>query len=140
MFFKKKKEELSDQLITFREREAPRLGAPNFKLDTGITIDGFDGEGQMGNVSISGCSLSSVTYINITPNEIYNVKIIPGKEDKMMPFTLKMKLNWTKCSETVFIAGFSLAEGENNAMLESYVRLLRSRGIIPDYGNMSHKP
>ena len=137
MFFKKKKDELGDQLAEFREREAPRWGAPNYELDAGITIDGFDGEGQLGNISVSGCSLKSVTYINITPDEVYNIRIIPGKEEKMTPFSLKMKLNWTKCSEAVFLAGFSLMEGQNNAMLESYVEVLKLRGLIPDYGNMS---
>ena len=139
MFFKKNKEELSDQLVTFRERESPRWGTPNFDLNAGLTIDGFEGEGQLGNVSVSGCSMKSVTYINITPNEVYSVKIIPGKDDNMMPFSLKMKLNWTKCSETVFQAGFSLDEGQVNVQLESYVGILRSRGILPDYGNMNRK-
>ena len=140
MFFKKKKEELSDQFTEFRVRESPRLGTPNFELDAGVTIEGFDGEGQLGNISVSGCSLKSVTYINITPNEIYTLKIIPGREDKMMPFSARMKLNWTKCSEAVFQAGFSLLEGESNTMLVNYTEVLRHRGIIPDYGNMSKKP
>jgi len=139
MFFKKKNEELSDQLAVFQKREAPRWGAPQYELDAGISIEGFDGEGQLGNVSISGCSMKSVTYVNIVPNEIYHVKIIPGKEDKMRPFSLKLKLSWTKSSETVFLAGFSLEDGDSNAELESYVRILSARGILPDYGNMATK-
>ena len=138
MFFKKKKEELSDQTAIYHERGAPRWGAPYNDLDAGITIDGFEGEGQIGNVSISGCSMKSVTYINITPNEVYKATIIPGKDDNMSPFSLKLKLTWTKSSETLFLAGFSLEGNDGSSQLKGYVELLRSRGISPDYGNMSH--
>ena len=137
MFFKKNKEELSDQLATtYQQRGSPRWGKPKFNLDAGVKIAGFDGEGQLGNVSVTGCSMMSVTYVNITPNEIYNVTIIPGKEDKLKPFNLKLRLNWTKSSETVFYAGFSLEGGEGNINLKQYVDILRLRGIEPDYGNM----
>ena len=155
MFFKKKKEELSDQLATYQVRGAPRWGTPQYDLDAGISITGFEGEGQIGNVSISGCCMKSVTYVAITPNETYQAKIIPGKEDKMEPFSLKLKLVWTKSSETVFLAGFALegisASGgsiasigsdasdgyEGSSKLRSYVELLRSRGLKPDYGKMN---
>ena len=137
MLFRRKKEQLSDQLATYQERGAPRWGAPKHELDAGIRIDGFEGEGQLGNVSISGCSLKSVTYVTITPNEVYQVRIIPGKEDKMEPFSLKLKLSWTKSSETIFLAGFSLEGSEGSSQLKNYIDLLRSRGVEPDYGNMS---
>ena len=136
MFFKKKKEELTDQLATFQERKDPRWGAPQIELDAGISISGFEGEGQVGNVSVTGCSMRSVTYINIIPDEVYKVKFIPGKDDNMKPFDLNLKLSWTKSSEAVFLAGFSLEGSEGSSQLRSYVELLRSRGIEPDYGNM----
>ena len=139
MFFKKKKEELSDQLATYQERGTPRWGASQIGLSAGVTIDGFDGEGQLGNISASGCCMKSVTYINIKPDEVYKVKILPGKEDKMEPFVLKMKLSWTKSSEAVFLAGFSLESDENSNQLKRYVDVLRARGLEPDYGNMGSK-
>jgi len=136
MFFKKKKEELTDQLASFQERKSPRLGTPKYDIDCGITIAGFEGEGQIGNVSVTGCSLKSVTFINIVPNKVYQAKIIPGKNDKMEPFDLKLKLNWTKSSEAVFQAGFSLEGGDGSFQLKRYIDQLRSRGIELDYGNM----
>ena len=136
MVFKKKKEELSDQLATYQERMDPRWGAPQYDLDAGITITGFDGEGQLGNISISGCCMKSVTYVNIIPDKVYDVTIIPGKEDNMKPFNLKLKLNWTKSSETVFLAGFSLEDSTGSTHLKNYIERLRSRKAIPDYGNM----
>jgi len=138
MFFKKKKEELTDQLAAFQERGAPRWGMPQYDLDAGVTIVGFEGEGQLGNVSVSGCSMKSVTYINIVPNEVYNVTIIPGKEDKLNPFSLKLKLSWTKSNETIFLAGFSVEDSDSTGIsqLKQLVEALRSRGLLPDYGNM----
>ena len=137
MFFNKNdKAELTDQFAVYQERGAPRMGSPQFDLDAGISISGFEGEGQLGNVSVSGCSMKSVTYVAITPGEVYNVKINPGKEDKLPQFSLKLKLNWTKSSETVFMAGFSLEKGESNSHLKQYADALRARGISPDYGNM----
>jgi len=139
MFFKKKKEELSDQLASYQKRGSPRWGAPIFDLDAGISIAGYDGEGQIGNISVTGCSMKSVTYVNITPNEVYQVTIIPGSEDNMKPFNLKLKLSWIKSSETAFLAGFSLEGKEGSAQLKQYVEVLRSRGFEPDYGNMGRK-
>ena len=138
MFFeKKKKQELGDQQgASFQERKAPRWGKPQFNLLAGISINGYDGEGQLGNISISGCSLLSVTYVNIKPDEVYQVKITPPPEDKLEPFSLNLKLSWTKSSETLFYAGFSLEKGNSNHNLSHYVEVLRSRGALPDYGNM----
>jgi len=137
MFFKKKKEELDDQFTVFKERGSPRWGSPQFMLNAGISIDGYEGEGQLGNVSITGCSMHSGTYVNITPNNIYKVNIIPEAEDNMAPFSLTFKLNWTKSSETLFLAGFSLIDGESNSQLKRYSEQLHSRGLAPDYGNMN---
>ena len=139
MFNKKNKEELSDQLAVYQERQSPRWGEPQNDLDAGIKIAGFEGEGQIGNISISGCSMKSVTYVNIIPDEVYQVTIIPGKEDNMQPFSINLKLSWTKSSETIFLAGFSLASSEKDAQLWSFVESLRSRGFEPDYGNMKPK-
>ena len=136
MFFKKKNEELTDQHAVFQERGSPRWGSPQNVLSAGITISGFEGEGQVGNVSITGCSLHSVTYVNIIPDEIYDVRIIPEKVDNLAPFSLKLKLSWTKSSETLFLAGFSLDGGSSSAELKRYVEILRGRGIPPDFGNM----
>jgi len=136
MLFKKKKEELSDQLTVYQERKAPRWGTPQYEIKAGIKINGFEGEGQLGNISISGCSIISVTYVNIIHDKIYDVKIIPEKSDNMNSFTIKMKLSWTKSSEDLFIAGFSLDTGETNYQLKQFVEILKARGIKPDYGNM----
>ena len=137
MFFKKKKEELSDQLSTFQERGAPRWGAPQHELNAGITVNGYEGEGQVGNVSISGCSMKSVTYVSMVPGELYQITIIPGEEDHMPLIRIRVKLSWTKSSETVFQAGFALERGEDDTQLKNYVESLRVRGITPDYGNMN---
>jgi hypothetical protein len=132
MFFRKKNEELSDQLAKFQEREDPR-----YALTAGIFIEGFEGEGMLDNISISGCCMESITYVALIPDQEYQVNIHPDGDVKMEPFTLMLKLNWTKSSETLFQAGFSLGSGESNAKIKQYVELLRARGIQPDYGNMS---
>ena len=137
MFFKKKKEEVADQHALYQQRGSPRWGSAQFELNAGITIDGYDGEGQLGNVSITGCNMKSVTYVNMTPGETYQATIIPGEEDKITPLRLRFKLSWTKSSETIFYAGFALEKGEDDTQLKNYVESLRSRGVMPDYGNMN---
>jgi hypothetical protein len=134
MFFQKKKkeEDLGDQFAVFQERKAPR-----FASNAGISIEGFEGEGLLKNVSVSGCCLESVTYAAITPNQTYRVKIIPGADEKMEPFNIKLVANWIKSSETLFEAGFSLEESERNPLPKRYVELLQMRGVKPEYGNMS---
>ncbi|MCL2277337.1 MAG: hypothetical protein FWC21_05505 [Treponema sp.] len=137
MLFRKKKDELTDQKAVFRERGAPRWGKPSFELKAGVRVSGYEGEGQLGNISVSGCCLMSVTYVAIIPDKVYKVQIIPAQEDKIKPFSLDMKLSWTKSSEEIFLAGFSLDKGESSSQLKQYVEMLRSRGVEPDYGNMN---
>ncbi|MDR0323989.1 MAG: hypothetical protein LBI12_06060 [Treponema sp.] len=132
MLFKKKKEELSDQLAVYIDR-----GVPRYALTAGIVIDGFEGEGRMVDISTLGCSMESVTYVALKSGEKYQAKIIPDAVEKAQPFGVKLKTNWTKSGENLFSAGFSLAEGESNSQLSRYVELLRSRGVPPDYGNIS---
>ena len=136
MFFKKNKEELSDQFAVYQERGAPRWGNPNQSLHTGISIEGFEGEGQVGNISVTGCCMQSITFVSITPDQIYKARIIPTADENMEPFDLILKLNWTKSSETLFQAGFSLEDSRGNSQLNRYVELLKARGIQPDYGNI----
>ena len=138
MFTKKNKDELTDQLAVFQERKAPRWGAPQVDLDAGISLAGYEGEGQLGNISASGCSMKSVTYVSIIPDNVYQARIIPGKNDKILPFSLNLRLSWTKSSEKIFLAGFALEDEEGKTQLKKYVEILRSRGIEPDYGNMKN--
>ena len=136
MFFlkKKKKEDLSDQTAVYKERQSPRWGKPRFELNTGIAINGFEGEGKLGNVSATGCSMESVTYVALMPDKMYNIRIIPGGNDAIEPFDISLKLSWTKSSETLFQAGFYLDEDGDGSKLNRYVEYLRGRGLLPDYG------
>ena len=131
MLFKKKEEELSDQFAVYQEREAPR-----FEAKAGITIEGFEGEGLLSNISTIGCSMESVTYVAITPDKVYQIKIIPAAGENIKPFSLRLKLNWTKSSEMLFHAGFSLEDGQSNPQLKQYVELLQAHGVKPAYGEM----
>ena len=137
MLFLKKKEELSDQFAVYKERKAARWGTPQYAIHAGITIEGFEGEGQLGNISAIGCSIKSVTYIDIAPDKVYHAKIIPDAGDKVEPFSLKLRANWAKSSEMLFQAGFSLESGQDNAQIKRYIELLKAQGIQPDYGNIS---
>ena len=132
MFFKKKKEELNDQLAVFQKRDTPR-----FASGAGISIGGFEGEGLLRNVSMTGCCMESVTYVAIKPNDEYQVKIIPNANDKEPPFTASLIVTWIKSSETLFEAGFHMeAKYADNSPIRRYAETLQARGVPPDYGNM----
>ena len=127
----KTKEELSDQQVAFQKRKAPR-----YALNATVIVDGFDGEGELENISSSGCRMDSSTYVSLIPDEVYHVTITPSPSDNIKPFHLKLKATWVKSSELLFQAGFTLESGYHNAEMERYVKLLNSKGIPPDYGNM----
>jgi hypothetical protein len=131
MTLKKKHEELGDQFAVYREREAPRFAA-----NGGISIEGFEGEGLLKNISFSGCCLESVTYAALVPNQAYKVRINPGADVNLNPFTLNLTVNWTRSSEMSFEAGFSLEPGQKDHYLEQYAGQLQTQGIQPEYGNM----
>jgi hypothetical protein len=132
MFNRKKNRELSDQLALYQERKDPR-----YALKAGISIEGFEGEGLLDNISISGCSMESITYVALAPSSLYKVTITPGVDDKIESFSLNVMLNWTKSSESLYEAGFSLEADQISPHFRKYVELLRSRGVQPDYGNVN---
>ena len=132
MLFDKQKENLSDQQAVYQQRKAPR-----YSLKAGISIEGFEGEGMLGNISISGCCMESSTFVSIIPGEQYQVTVIPGQDENIRPFSQKFVASWTKSSEMLFQAGFSLESGQSNTQMKQYVDLLTSRGVPPDYGNMN---
>ena len=131
MFFKKKIEALSDQQAAYQKRNVPR-----YAVTADATIEGFEGEGILENICVSGCCLHSATYVSLIPDEVYKVTIIPGPDEAIKPFSLKLKVTWTKSSEMLFQAGFTLDSGKSSFQLEKYVDLLKSHGVQPDYGNM----
>ena len=108
MFFKKK-EKLSDQQALYQKRKVPR-----YSLKAGITIDGFEGEGMLENICVTGCCMESSTYVSLMPDEVYQVTIKPVQGEDFKPFSHKLKVSWTKSSETLFQAGFSLDNGQRN--------------------------
>ena len=134
MFFGKKKENLSDQQAAYQKRKVPR-----YTLNAGISIEGFDGEGILDNICVAGCCMESSTYVSLMPDEVYRVTIKPGPDEKIKPFTHNLKVSWTKSSEDLFQAGFSLEGDKSTAQMEQYVDILNARGVRPDYGNMDKK-
>ena len=130
----KRNENLTDQQAVYHKRKDPR-----YALNAVITIEGFEGEGTLENISVSGCCMESSTYVSIIPDEEYQVTINPGQDVNIKPFRQKIRATWTKSSETLFQAGFTLDKGQSNVQMEQYVKQLDSRGVQPDYGNMSSK-
>ena len=129
LFRKKKKDVLSDQQAVYRKR-----GAPRYLLNAGITVEGFEGEGSVKNISISGCCMESSTYVAIKPDEVYKIIINPDSGENMKPFSYKVRATWTKSSEALFQAGFTLENPQDNAQMKQYVEILNSNGSEPDYG------
>ena len=132
MFLGKKEEELNDQLAVFRVRDTPR-----FASRAGISIEGFEGEGLVRNVSMTGCCMESITYVAVKPNDVYQVRILPNADDKEQPFTARLVVTWIKSSETLFEAGFHVEANQvDNSPIRRYAETLQARGVPPDYGNM----
>ena len=132
MFLRKKEEKLDDQLAVFQTRNTPR-----FASGAGISIEGFEGEGLVRNVSMTGCCMESVTYVAVKPDDIYQVRIIPDADEKKEPFTAKLVVTWIKSSETLFEAGFHVeADQIESSPIRRYAEALRDRGVPPDYGDM----
>ena len=131
MAINRKNENLIDQQAVYHKRKAPR-----YALKAGIAIEGFEGEGMLGNISASGCLMESSTYVSITPDDVYLVTIKPSQGENIKPFSQKLKASWTKSSEMLFQAGFTVDSGQSCIQMEQYTELLKSQGVNPDYGNM----
>jgi hypothetical protein len=96
-----------------------------------ISINGFEGEALLRNISMAGFCLESRTYAAITVGEHYIMQIKPEPISNIQPFDLEIEVRWIKSTETKFSAGFLIVKSPADRSLERYISYVKTQSNKP---------
>jgi hypothetical protein len=102
---------------------APR--PPRYTSLARISMNGFEGEAVLRNVSIGGFRMESKTYVTITVGDRYAIVIKPENASRLQAFEMEVEVRWVKSSETSFNCGFSITKPPDGRSLEKYIDYIR---------------
>jgi hypothetical protein len=108
-----------------RELKQPPLRAPRFNTLARVSINGFEGEAVLKNISVGGFCMESRTYAAITPGERYIMRILPESSFNLSPFELEVEGRWVQSTEKKFSSGFLIAMPPPNRALEKYIEQIQ---------------
>ena len=81
-------------------------------------------------LSQSGLSIKSETYIDIEPNSSYVIAIIPEKETNLEEFQLEIETRWVKLNKSKMESGFSVIVPFEQKEFKDYLEYLAQKGEI----------
>ena len=84
-------------------------------------------------LSQSGLSIQSDTYIDIEPNSSYVIAIIPEKETNLEKFQVEIETRWIKLNKSKMESGFSVMLPFNKTEFEDYLEFLAMRGKVQTF-------
>ena len=84
-------------------------------------------------MSQSGLSIISETYIDIEPNSPYVIAIIPEKETNMEQFRLEIQSRWVKLKKSKMESGFQVIVPFDEKQFNDYLEYLaqKSKDEVP---------
>jgi hypothetical protein len=116
MLFKSKTKE---QAGWSSPKENPR--PPRYTSVARLSINEFEGEAVLRNISTGGFRMESRTYAAITVGEQYAIQIKPEAASRLRPFELAVEVRWIKSAETSFSAGFQIIKSPADRSYEKYI-------------------
>ncbi|MDR1411973.1 MAG: PilZ domain-containing protein [Spirochaetaceae bacterium] len=120
MFFTKKKKEAGAAF----DAETPR--APRYTSLAMVSINGFEGQAVLRNVSIGGFCMESKTFADMDVSAVYTIRIDPETSAGISRFELTVELRWILSSPEKFSVGFKTVRGSNR-LFEQYVGFLKEQ-------------
>jgi hypothetical protein len=106
--------------------ESPR--PPRYVTITRVSINGFEGEAVLRNVSTGGFCMESRTYAAIDAGGHYTMWIKPEATSGVKFFELEVEVRWIKSTETKFSCGFLVVNYPVDRSFEKYIDYIK-RGI-----------
>jgi hypothetical protein len=122
IFVKNKKTPKTDAASTLLKKRTSR-----YDCLAVVSIDGFEGQAALKNISTEGGCIVSRTYAVLKPGNEYVIRVIPPGIPDMVPFKINIEIKWVKSTEAVFNAGFMAAASPmRNRALESYLNYIKT--------------
>ncbi|MDR2051976.1 MAG: PilZ domain-containing protein [Treponema sp.] len=123
MFFKKKKDEkgAASGDKVFRP--------PRYASLAMVSINGFEGQAVLRNVSTGGFCMESKTFADMDVGASYEISVTPEKHTGINHLELTVEVRWILSSPEKFSVGFRVVQGNSHAFekFEKYVDYLRER-------------
>jgi hypothetical protein len=105
--------------------ESPR--APRYTSVARVSINGFEGEAVLRNISTGGFRMESKTYAAITVGEHYVMQIKPEAISKLPSIELEVEVRWIQSTETSFSCGFLIVKQPADPFFVKYVDFIKKR-------------
>jgi hypothetical protein len=90
-----------------------------------VNIHGFDGWALLRNVNGGGFCFASKTYVAISRNERYKMRIMPEPAAGLPDIDLDVTVIWMRVSEHLFAAGFRVLQ--SSPAFRQYLAYLENR-------------
>jgi hypothetical protein len=119
LFFKRKKteENTADEKMT---------RAPRYVSLAMVSINGFEGQAVLRNVSIGGFCMESKTFADMDIGASYGIRVTPEEHAGISSFELTVEIRWILSSPEKFSVGFRVIQGGGRSF-EKYVDYLKDR-------------
>jgi hypothetical protein len=101
---------------------APVSRPPRYDCVARISINGFEGEALLRNISAGGFLMESRTYAAIGVGDYYTMQMKPEADSGINNFELTVEARWIRSVETRFSAGFLVVN--NNSVGRSFERYI----------------
>jgi hypothetical protein len=102
--------------------------APRYECMARISIEGFEGEAVMRNVSPGGFRMESRVHREIAVHTLCSVRVAPEDGSGIQAFDLEAEVRWVRIDEDSLSAGFMVPGKVAEESFESYVTYRKQSG------------
>ena len=95
-----------------------------------IDEDKKETEANLRDLSGSGLSIQSDTFIDIEPNSSYVIAIIPEKETNIEQFKVEIESRWVKLNKDKVESGFSIIVPFDKKEFSDYLEYLAQKNSV----------
>lgn len=86
--------------------------------------ESFEGDALLKDISITGCRIECTTYVDIKPNRVYKIEVIPETAANTGKFELTAEARWVRVSDSSCVAGFLITASPKGKLFQRYVDYL----------------
>jgi hypothetical protein len=119
LFFKKKKD--AENIVSDKSPRSPRYTSLAM-----VSINGFEGQAVLRNVSSGGFCMESKTFADMDVGSSYVISVTPEKHAGIGHFELTVDVRWILSSPEKFSVGFRVVQGNSHAF-EKYVEFSKEQ-------------
>jgi hypothetical protein len=107
------------------EEEEKVVRAPRYESMAFVSINGFEGQALIKNVSTTGFCMQSKTFAALTPGKNYKIRIVPEKITGLSAIEVEVDVRWVRSEVSKFEVGFQMVRSDSSRELERYISHLK---------------